>query len=684
MASRAEPALEELGEAELRSLVRELARENEALRQTREALGAAYDRYGDLYRRAPVAYLTVDADGAIREANRAACHLIGVERSALIGEHLAAFVASEDREKLDLHRQQLFADGNRSICELRLASGGAGPRDVRLESVAYPTADAGGRVCRTVLSDLGDREPAARPLDSARAESGLNDMPRKRKLRGEIEDRKRVEDVLAETASRAATVLNAIVEGVLMIDANGIVLTVNPAVEEMFGYSRDELVGKNVNILMPAAHREKHDDHLAHYGASGERTTLAACRDVVGQRKDGSTFPLELAIGAICDDSEAQYVGILRDRSERRQMEEALRQQRDFAESLIDTAHAIVLVLDTDGRIVRFNSYLEQLSGWTQREVEGKDWFSTFIPGHEAERIRALFGSALTGSRVSGNVNAIKTRDGSERIVEWYDSPLCDGSGQMTGLLCIGHDITERVEAEAALRRMSHRIQEAERLASISTLVAGIAHEVGTPMNVILGYAQMMRASLPDEKNRERADLIVEQVTRLIDLIQTLLNIARPSKPVRAPVELEVVVEHALMFFSDKLRQRGVKAKCEAKPVPRILGDADRLQQVFLNLFSNAIDAMPDGGRLEIGICPAGDGELEICVEDSGAGIAPAALPHIFEPFYSTKPRSHGSGLGLMVSKSIIVDHGGSIEVESECGSGTRFRILLPADAGPR
>jgi signal transduction histidine kinase len=246
-----------------------------------------------------------------------------------------------------------------------------------------------------------------------------------------------------------------------------------------------------------------------------------------------------------------------------------------------------------------------------------------------------------------------------------------------------GRRLVRDYEAQGVvLRRTTQRAIEAEQLASIATLVAGLAHEIGTPMGVIHGHAKMLESAVKGEDAEWRLKTIQEQIGRISRIIQTLLNMARPRMAQRVPVSLEPLIETTFSFLTEKLARRGIRIERSFKPVSSISGDPERLQQCFLNLFLNAADAMPDGGVLRVGMEETGDGELEIRVADSGTGIPPEDLERIFNPFFTTKEAGEGNGLGLMVCKGIISDHGGSIGVVSTPGTGTEFQIALPVPEG--
>jgi signal transduction histidine kinase len=245
-------------------------------------------------------------------------------------------------------------------------------------------------------------------------------------------------------------------------------------------------------------------------------------------------------------------------------------------------------------------------------------------------------------------------------------------------LAAAGRSLAREVEEQdQELRQTTRRARAAEDLASAAALVAGLAHEIGTPMGVIRGHAEALEGAVEGERAQWRLRTIRTQIDRISEIIQALLNIARPRELVRVPVALGEVVETSLAFLSEKLGRRGVEVERSLGRVPEVLGDPDKLQQLFLNLFLNAIDAMPDGGTLSVRLRRKGAG-TEIAISDTGFGIAAEDLEHVFEPFYTTKPAGRGSGLGLVVVRGIVADHGGTIEVTSATGRGTCFQIFLP------
>jgi signal transduction histidine kinase len=239
-----------------------------------------------------------------------------------------------------------------------------------------------------------------------------------------------------------------------------------------------------------------------------------------------------------------------------------------------------------------------------------------------------------------------------------------------------------RQKADQALRESEARARAAEALASIGELASGLAHEIGTPMNIILGYARMLESAVEGEEDRERVRMIGEQTRRVTKLIETLLNLARPRPTQHVRLELCDVLENALGFVKEKLRTRGIVVERSFEPPAAIRGDPEKLQQLFLNYFVNAADAMPAGGTLRVSVARGDSGEIEARVADTGMGISSESTKKIFEPFHTTKPGGKGSGLGLAVSKNIALEHNARIEVESEIGKGTEFTTIFLADPG--
>lgn len=351
---------------------------------------------------------------------------------------------------------------------------------------------------------------------------------------------------------------------------------------------------------------------------------------------------------------------------------ERLREERDRLRAIVDAAVDGIIAIDESGTILELNPAAERIFGYPAQELIGQNVKVLMPPPFRDEHNSYIERFLRTGERrIIGIGREVRGRRRDGSIFPHYLGVAESSIGGRRVFTGIVRDL-------APLREAEERARQTEQLASLSTITAGIAHDVGTPMTAILGYAELLEASAADEKSRTRAHQIVEQVRRVTDLLQTLLNVARPRRAEPAVLGVADVLDHGVEFFREKLKGRGIVVERDYGCRPSVVADRDRLEQVFLNLVVNAADAMPSGGTLSARIdCPAPDA-VEVSIEDTGVGIAPGDLERIFDAFYTTKERGKGTGLGLLVSQRIVTEHGGTLRVNSEVGKGTRFTIVLP------
>ena len=235
------------------------------------------------------------------------------------------------------------------------------------------------------------------------------------------------------------------------------------------------------------------------------------------------------------------------------------------------------------------------------------------------------------------------------------------------------------VQNRHVLSETQHQLRLTERVAELGTLAASMAHEIGTPMNVILGRAEQLMQRTDDETMKKGLGIITAQVERITKLMNQLLACARRGPTNFRPVDLREVVKNCLDAVEERLSQHCVQVVSEHdEELPHIHGDSDLMMQVLLNLVLNAVQAMPESGTLRVAAVREGEQHIRLTVADTGCGIPPDVLPKIFEPFVTTKERGKGTGLGLTVVLGIVQEHGGSITVESTPGQGTTFTLLLP------
>jgi PAS domain S-box-containing protein len=350
---------------------------------------------------------------------------------------------------------------------------------------------------------------------------------------------------------------------------------------------------------------------------------------------------------------------------------------RAFNENILESLDDGLLVVDLNDRILRWNPALESLYGLSRAAATGRPVDEIFDAPF-VEAIRAARRDAPAGAQLSRMpVAARGDRDGQTLVVNVAVVPLraSDGVAVTTvGTIVILEDITARV-------RLEEQLQISEKMASIGLLAAGVAHEVNTPLTGISSFTQMLlEGADPEDPRTKLLEKIERQTFRAARIVNGLLNLSRPGSDVgeRSPVELSGIILEVLALLEHQFEVQRIKVRRDFTDQPLfVMGMEHKLQQVFLNLFLNAKDAMPKGGWLSIST-RAEDGRIVAEVGDTGSGIPTEYLARIYDPFFTTKSTSHGTGLGLSITYGIVREHDGSIDCDSTLGQGTRFRLSFP------
>src|SRR5579871_4704967 len=352
---------------------------------------------------------------------------------------------------------------------------------------------------------------------------------------------------------------------------------------------------------------------------------------------------------------------------------------KEFSENIVESINVGILAADLDDRVESWNSQIERLTGITRAEALGKTLADLFPPDlvEQFDRVRGETGVHNVYKFVlkplaahgNGNGNGAKRR---ETILNLAIAPLVSKDQQQIGRLVRSEEHTDRSELE-------QRLVQADKLSSIGLLAAGVAHEVNTPLAVISTYAQMLAKQVAEDNTKSMIlDKIAKQTFRASEIVNSLLNFSRTSTTSFGNVNLNRVVQETLSLLEHQLQKSGIQLKTDLHPdLPSVHGNAGKLQQVCLNLFLNARDAMAGGGTLEVRTWIHGSG-VRMEIADTGHGIAPEHVHRIYDPFFTTKAARKGTGLGLSVTYGIIQEHGGSIEVSNRPTGGAVFRVEIP------
>jgi len=491
-------------------------------------------------------------------------------------------------------------------------------------------------------------------------------------INSDITDRKRAEDELRESNQRIKSIVDTVVDGLITISAQGNVESFNPAAVRIFGYSAGEVIGQNIRMLMPEPYHSQHDGYLARYQNTGERRIIGMGREVMGRRKDGSTFPMELAVGQMEVNGERMFTGVVRDITERKQAHAALNRFKSTLDRTLDC----VFMFEPDSLLFFYvnQGALDQV-GYSNEELLQMHPYD-IKPDYPEPKFRALVAPLLAGQQSIATFQTVhRHKSGRHVPVEIFLQYIAP-AGERARFVAIVRDITERNKIER------------QRNEFIST----VSHELRTPLTSIRGSLGLLAGGalgeLP-EKARPMVEIAFKNSERLSRLINDILDIEKiASGKMRIdskPQPLMPLVEQALSANRDYGDQYGITFEIIGHPVggrANVNVDAERLHQVLTNLLSNAAKFSPPGKTVEVSVTER-PGVYRISVSDSGAGIPQEFRAHIFQKFSqadsSDTRQKGGTGLGLAISQEIIHRLGGRIGFDSVEGSGTTFYIELPS-----
>ena len=380
-------------------------------------------------------------------------------------------------------------------------------------------------------------------------------------------------------------------------------------------------------------------------------------------------------------------LAIFRDVTETRRAQEALRRERDWIAAVVDTIDNLVVVLDRQGRIVRFNRACERVTGYCFEEARGRTLWDLLLAPEETAQVQRVFEALRAGQFPNQHENHWLARDGSRRLIAWSNTALLDQEGAVEYVIGTGVDITEH-------KRLEEQLRQSQKMEAVGRLAGGVAHDFNNLLMVISGYGHMLLGRLEaGDPRRGEVEAILRAAESAAGLTNQLLAFSR-----RQIVQPKVLDLNGLVRNTDKMLHRVIGEDIELVTTLRpgagkVRVDAGQIEQVLLNLVVNARDAMPGGGKLTLETAGV---ELDqeyarthpdvqpgwyamVAVSDSGKGMSDETRGHLFEPFFTTKEKGKGTGLGLSTVYGIVKQSGGDISFTTELGKGTIFRVYLPA-----
>jgi methyl-accepting chemotaxis protein len=473
--------------------------------------------------------------------------------------------------------------------------------------------------------------------------------------------------------------------GIIALDFYGKITEFNKGAEKLFGWTKEEVLNKeNAEITLLPEDRER---GMQKEMSKRSRIEGVCELEIERVRKNGERFPALSTITAIKDPSgkTTGFVEIARDITERKALEKELRKTKEFLENIMESSVDGIVTTDLKGKITYLNRAIEEMLGYMKEDLLGKHISSLYVRGiQEARDVMEL----LRAGERAGNYE-MEVQGKQDDILSILTSIFLvrDEDGKVIGTAGIFKDITEQKRLEAKLKTAQAHLVEASKMRALGELVAGVAHELNNPLmasqtilHVILNNPQK------DCPNLERLELIRKCNDRIEKIVEHLREFSRQTKPEFRKLDINMPIENALMITGQQLLNHNVSVvKKLSEDLPEVLGDSNQLEQVFLNLISNARDAMDTPGcqkkELTIRSYINEDEEVPmvaVSIKDTGIGIPEKNLDKVFEPFFSTKPVGKGTGLGLSLCFGIIEAHGGRLEIKSKHFKWTEVKVLLP------
>ncbi len=617
------------------------------------------------------------------EVNRGACENLGYSKEELLQltpfdiftefkperiEKLIKALRNGSTSRIVFDTEQIRKDGS------------SYPVEVRLQLTAIDESS----LFLAIVQDITERKEAEQVRLQAQNE-----------LEGRVQRRtmelKKVNETLRDSEAQIRAIVENVVDGIVTIDEDGAIELFNPTAEKIFGYSAEEVIGKNVSMLMPQPYQSEHDDYMQRYHETGESKILGLKREVWGVRKDGSVFPMELAVNEFYIGERRAYTGVVQDITEKKQAQWSLERLTRQNELILKSVGDGIFGMNLEGQITFYNPSALKMTCFGEGELVEKSMHEvlSFLDeeGSSESQDYPLYQVFKDGQTQSKDEAVFWTKDGSALLAEYICTPIYEDE-KIVGAVVTFRDILRRKRVEEALVQAKEEAERANR--AKSDFLSRMSHELRTPLNSILGFAQILEIDKIDRLT-VRQKPWVSQVRKagdhLLELINEMLDLARiESGQMTVSMEnVDVVplMKEVLILIMPMSKERKIKiVNMVSIPSLVVYGDRIRLKQVFLNLLSNAVKYNIEKGIISIYYRKTSEGKIRISIEDSGIGVSKDKIDDLFEPFArldADNSEVEGTGIGLTITRRLVEQMRGNISVQSTLDKGSCFTLELPA-----
>jgi two-component system cell cycle sensor histidine kinase/response regulator CckA len=557
-----------------------------------------------------------------------------------------------------------------------------------------------------------------------------------KELEKEVYRCKQVEKAVWESEEKFKAIAGSAKDAITIMNNEGNISYWNEAAEKTFGYSAHEALGKELHIfLAPPKYHDAYTRAIVKFRTTGQGPVVGKTLELEAVRKDGTIFPMELSVSAVKIEEKWNALGIVRDISlrkeaeealerahneleqrveerttdlrvaneklqgeisERKRAEEALRESGDLMRQVFNTTPNCIFAKDRDGKFILVNKPMAELYGTTPEAMVGKTEYDFLkrskAASKEIEKFLADDREVIDSKKTKFIPLEKFTREGIEWWFQTTKLPLVL-RGNPNCVLGVAVDITERVQAEEEKKKLEAKFQQAQKLEAIGTLAGGIAHDFNNILSAIIGYTEIASLRVPEgSKVKNSLKGVLQASGRAKDLVNQILSFSRQREQEPKPVQISSIIKEALKLLRASLPTT-IEIHQNIESYGVVEADPSQIHQVLINLCTNAAHAIGQNeGLLEVSLTEIDINEtvtakfpdmhpgpyLKLSVRDTGQGIKPEILPRIFDPYFTTKEKGLGTGLGLAVVHGIVTSCGGTITAESEPGEGTTFYVYLP------